>query len=83
MPIASQLIYNDQPNAMADTYVVPPGADIVLDSVVASVTGAGASATFIPTLEILSQDNKVMARVRTDQEFAIGDTGVVTWAPFC
>lgn len=77
-----QLIYSDDPGALPAVYTLPPGLNLELSSVVARINGSGAAATFVPVLEVLSQDDKLMARVRCDQEFAAGDTGVVTWAPF-
>jgi len=77
-----QLINQENPGTLPAVYQLPPGLDLVLSSVVARFNGAAAAATFIPVLEVLSQDDKLMARVRPDQEFAVGDTGVVTFAPF-
>jgi hypothetical protein len=77
-----QQIYTDNPGDLPALYTLPPGLDLVLSSVVVRVNGAGASGTFLPVLEVLSQDDKLIARVRPDQEFAAGDTGVVTYAPF-
>ena len=77
-----QLIFSENPGALPADYVLPPGLDLVLSSVVARFDGSSASGTFIPTLEVLSSDNRVIARVRTDTEFDVGDTGVVTFAPF-
>ena len=77
-----QLIFAENPGSLAAEYQLPPGLDLVLSSVVARFDGAAAAASFIPVLEVLSQDDKLMARVRPDQEFAVGDTGVVTFAPF-
>lgn len=77
-----QLIFTENPGGLPATYQLPPGLDLELASVVARINGAAASDTFIPVLEALSSDDKVMARVRIDQEFAVGDTGVVTFAPF-
>lgn len=77
-----QLIYDDTTVELPGSYTLPPGLDLELSSVVARFNGAGAAATFIPVLEILSQDDKLMARARPDTQFAVGDTGVVTYAPF-
>jgi hypothetical protein len=77
-----QLIFSENPGSLPADYQLPPGLDLVVSSVVARFNGALAAATFIPVLEVLSQDDRLMARVRPDQEFAVGDTGVVTFAPF-
>lgn len=82
MPPPVQLIYTDNPGSLPAVYTLPPGLSLELSSVVARINGAAASAIFVPVLEILSQDDKLMARVRPDQQFAVGDTGVVTYAPF-
>lgn len=77
-----QLIYADNPGSLPASYTLPPGLDLALQSIVARVDGTGASASFRPCLAVYSQDGKLMARVPAQQTFAIGDTGVVTWAPF-
>ena len=77
-----QLVYTDDPGSLPATYTLPPNLEIELASVVARINGASAAAEFIPVLEILSQDDKLIARVRPEQVFAAGDTGVVTYAPF-
>ena len=51
-------------------------------SVRARINGAAASGAFILVLELLSQDGRIMAQSRIDQEFAVGDTVAATWAPF-
>lgn len=77
-----QQIFTDNPGGLPAAFTLPPGLDLVLSSVVARIDGVGASGTFVPVLEILSQDDRLVARVRPDQTFAVGDTGVVTFAPF-
>lgn len=77
-----ELIFSENPGSLPADYRLPAGLELVLSSVVARFNGAGAAGAFLPTLEVLSQDGKLMARVRPDQEFAVGDTGVVTYAPF-
>ena len=77
-----QLIFRENPGTLPADYPLGPGEEIELSSVVARVDGAGAAATFIPVLEVLSQAGNLIARVRSDQVFAVGDTGVVTFAPF-
>ena len=82
MPPKSQLVYTDNPGAIPASYIVPPSLDLVVQSIVARFNGAAAAASFMPTLEVLSQDGRLIARVRPDQTFLVGDTGVVTWSPF-
>jgi hypothetical protein len=77
-----QLIFQDAEVALPDTYTLPPGLDLSLNSVVAFIDGAGAGGDFRPSLAIYAQSGQLMARVPVDQTFAAGDSGVVTWAPF-
>lgn len=53
-----------------------------MQSVFADWNGGGASGAFLACLTILSQDDVEIARVFPDQQFAAGDTGEVTYAPF-
>lgn len=80
--MATQQIYSDNPGSLPAVYTLPAGLDLLLDSVVARIDGSGAAGSFLPVLEILSQDDKLVARIRPDQVFAAGDTGVVTYSPF-
>lgn len=82
MATPTQKIYADAAAAMPASYVVPPNLDMDFASVRAKVNGAGASGSFIVVLELLTQDGRIMAQSRIDQEFAVGDTGALTWAPF-
>lgn len=78
----TQLIFSENPGALPADYPLPAGSEISIQSVVARINGAGAAAQFVPCLSIYSQAGKLIARVRTDQVFSVGDTGVVTFAPF-
>lgn len=78
----ADLIYTDNPGGLPAEYVLAPAQAIAIQSVRALFDGAGAAASFYPCLTILSQDGKLIARVRTSSAYAIGDTGEVTWAPF-
>lgn len=77
-----QLVFSEQSAALPADYTFPPGLDVELASVRARINGAAASGAFIVALEALSQDGKIMAQARIDQELAVGDTGALTWAPF-
>lgn len=77
-----QLVFNEQEVELPDSYQLPAGLDLALQSVVAFIDGAGASGDFVPALSIFAQSGQLMARVPVDQTFAVGDSGVVTWAPF-
>ncbi len=78
----TQLIYTDNPGGIPATYTLPPGLDLVIQSVLVRWDGTGAAGTFKACLSAYSQDDKLMARVFPDQTFAVGDTGIVTYAPF-
>ena len=77
-----QLIYNETTFGVPNEYVLPADLDMEFASSVVRVNGAGASGTFILLLDVLSQDNKLVASARTRRRFLTGDTGVVSFAPF-
>ncbi len=81
-PPQSQLIFADNPGDLPANYTLPPNSDFAVNSVVARIDGSAAAGSFVACLSIFSQDGHLMARVPTDQVFAPGDTGVVTYAPF-
>jgi hypothetical protein len=78
----AKVVYTDQPGALPAEYVIPDTLDLDLSSVVARYDGAGAGAAFLAVLSLYSSDNRLVARARCDQVFSVGDTGVVTFAPF-
>lgn len=82
MPDGPQLIFTDNPGSLPATYTIPPGISLEISSVFALIDGSGAAADFLPCLTILSQDDKVVARVKQDDTYATGDTGDATWSPF-
>lgn len=82
MARAVQLIYEDVPGTLPAEYVVPAGAGLTLQSIVAKFNGAGAAGTFLPCLSVFSQDGRLMGRFHDDEWCAAGDTAVVTYAPF-
>lgn len=75
-----QLIFTDNPGSLSASYALT--SDIGLQSIVARIDGSGAAGNFLPCVNVLSQDGKLMARVPSDVIYAPGDTGVVTWSPF-
>ena len=79
--MAATLQYADQTVGLPANYTLPPGQAFRFSSVTARINGGGASGDFLVVLDLLSQDNKVIASARVDQEFAAGDTGVVSFAP--
>lgn len=74
--------FTDVPGALPYTYTVPGTVELVTQSIVARFDGSAAAASFVPCVSVYTQDGRLMARVRLDQVFAAGDTGVGTWAPF-
>lgn len=82
MALKPGLIYTDNPGAAPATFVLPAGLDLVLQSVVARWDGAAAAGTFKPCLSAYSQDGRLMGRFFPPSDLAVGDTGVVTYAPF-
>lgn len=82
MASPKQLIYQEQNVELPADYTLPPGLELMLQSIVAHVDGAGAADSFRPALAIYAQSGQLMARVPVDQIYAPGDSGVVTWAPF-
>jgi hypothetical protein len=82
MPLSTRPFFTDNPGSIPYEYVVPATVELRVQSIVARFDGGGASGEFYPCLAIYTQDNHLLARIRTDQKFAIGDSGVVTWGPF-
>lgn len=78
----TSLIFKDAAAALPAEYELPASLDLEMTSVRARINGAGAAAAFIVVLEALAQDGTIMAQARIDQEFAVADTGALTWAPF-
>jgi hypothetical protein len=83
VPLRVQPIYADNPGALANAvYTLPPSLDLELSSVRARVDGAAASGAFIVVCEVLTNDGRLLAQSPISQEYAVGDTGANTWAPF-
>lgn len=82
MPEGAQLVYTDNPGAIPASYEIPAGMALRLSSVVARFNAAAAAAAFIPCLSLYSQDGRLVGRYRPTKTLAVGDTGVVTYAPF-
>lgn len=76
------LQYRETQEELPSAYVLPPDSAFEFASSVVRVDGSGAADTFVVVLDVLSQDAKLVASARTDQEFGVGDTGVVSFAPF-
>lgn len=82
MPEPTQLVYTDDPGPAPAEYRLPPTLDLALSSIVARWNGAGAAAAFLPCLSVYSQDGRLVGRFHPNTQMAVGDTGVVTYAPF-
>ena len=82
MPQRVSLVFREASVTLPVEYEFGPDEDFEFASVRAKLNGAGASGTFIVVLEALSQDGKIMTQSPIDQQFAVGDTGALTWAPF-
>lgn len=78
----TQLIFSDNPGGLPATYVIPPGLELVIESIVARFNGAAAAGAFLPCLGVYSQDDKLVGRFHPGQALQIADTAVVTYAPF-
>jgi hypothetical protein len=78
----TQLIYSDNPGGLPAEYVVPPSLDLVIQSIVARFNGATAAGALLPCLAVYSQEGHLVGRFHPNTELAVGDTAVVTYAPF-
>lgn len=76
------LVYTDNPGAIPATYVIPPGLELVIQSILARWNGAAAAGAFLPCLSVYSQDDRLMGRFHPERTLQVGDTAVVTYAPF-
>lgn len=81
-PPRAQLIYTDVPGSLPADYVIPSNLDLDLSSAFAKIDGTSAASAFLPCLTLLSQDGKIIARVKQDDTYQVGDTGDCTWSPF-
>ena len=78
----TQLIFTDNPGAVPAEYAVAPSLNLVIQSIVARWNGASAAGAFLPCLSVYSQDGHLVGRFHPNAELAVGDTAVVTYAPF-
>lgn len=79
---APSLTFADAGGDAPFTIQLTPDQDIHLFAVCAEWEGVGASAAFHPCLSLYSPDDVLIARTRPETTFAVGDSGVVTYAPF-
>lgn len=82
MSFTPQLTFDDGGGACPHRVPLAPAQNIRPYSITARWDGSGAGGAFLPCLAIYSQDGKLLSRTRPEQEFAAGDSGVVTYAPF-
>lgn len=80
MPDGPQPIFTDNPGQLPATYTIPAGVAFDVASVFAKFDGSAASGSFLPCLTVLTQDGHVVARVRPDETYSVGDTGDITWS---
>lgn len=78
----TQQIYTDNPGGIPATFALPPGLDLVIQSIVARWNGAAAAGSFKPCLSVYSQDDRLVGRFFPNTDLDTGDTAVVTYAPF-
>ncbi len=64
------------------SYEVPNAAEIIPKAINATFDGTGASGSFVPTVEIISDGGVVIARVPCQTTVAAGDSAECTFAPF-
>ena len=62
--------------------VLAPGLDLEPQAVTAHFDGAGAAGPFLACLSFYAQSGELMSRVFPEQQLAVGDDAVVTFAPF-
>lgn len=75
------LLFDQGGGAIPYTETLAPGQDVRITSVNAEWDGAGASGTFLACLSLYSQSGVLLSRSFPSQQFAAGDSGVVTYAP--
>lgn len=81
MASADTLIVRDGPVAVPLDYNQPAGSEIVPVCATATFDGASAASGFLPALEVIAPDGRVVARCPTDVSVAAGASADVTWFP--
>ncbi len=64
------------------SYQLSQGQTIRPETIAAFVDGSGAAAEFAIQVTLRAQSGEVISRTRTDDSFAVGDSGFATFAPF-
>lgn len=76
------LSFNEIGGDTPATVQLAPGQDIRVFSIYAEWDGSAAAGSFRPALSIVSPSGVRVSTTRPETIFAVGDTGVVTYAPF-
>jgi len=64
------------------TYQLSQGERLQPQSIALAVDGSAAAAAFVIQCTMRDQSGRILSRTRTDDSFAVGDTGEATFAPF-
>ena len=81
MPAADAIIARDGPVSAPMDYTVPAGAELVPLCITATLNGQAAAGSYVPCVEILTPDGKVLARAVLQQTIAAAEDAAVTWFP--
>ena len=82
MAVKPALLFTDNPGGLPAVQPFPPGFDAQIHRVFAKFNGAAASGAFYACLDVLSQDDKLIARHFPSDDVIVGDTAEVTYGPF-
>lgn len=82
MSFQPQVTFDEGGGATPHEITLAPGQNIRVYSIRALWDGAGAGGSFLAVCTLKAQDGTVLARTRPEQQFAAGDSGDVTYAPF-
>lgn len=63
-------------------YELPSSLDLEITSISVQWDGSGAAAAFKPCVALYDADGNLLSRTFPPDNFAVGDTGEVTYAPF-
>lgn len=78
---ADTLIVRDGPVTAPLDYEQPASTELVPICATASFDGTAATAAFLPTLEVIAPDGRVVARCPTAQQIAAGASADASWFP--
>jgi hypothetical protein len=82
--IADAVIFRSGPTAAPLDYVLPAGTELIPLCVTASFDGSAAASSFLPCLEFITPDGKVIGRMPINSSDAVAAAGSadVTFGPF-